>query len=83
MTVLVKNWQHLKALKLENDKYRVDVDLDTCNGHIIYKKAPESEPFYKHGHYLSTHTFYGSQYKESTKLLQKCGFDVEIDNWDK
>ena len=33
--------------------------------------------------YLSTHTFYGSNYKRSTKLLKACGFDVEIDNCDK
>ena len=33
--------------------------------------------------YLSTHTFYGLEYKHSTKILHACGFDVEIDNWDK
>ena len=33
--------------------------------------------------YLSTHTFYGNNYMESTNILQACGFDVEIDNWDK
>ena len=33
--------------------------------------------------YLSTHTFYGNEYKHSMKLLKACGFDVEIDNWDK
>lgn len=33
--------------------------------------------------YLSTHTFYGNSYKHSTKLLRACGFDVELDNWDK
>lgn len=33
--------------------------------------------------YLSTHTFYGSSCKGYEKLLQKCGFDVELNNWDK
>ena len=33
--------------------------------------------------YLSTHTFYDSTYKWSTRILKTCGFDVEIDNWDK
>ena len=33
--------------------------------------------------YLPTHTFYGNNYIYSTKLLKACGFDVEIDNWDK
>ena len=39
--------------------------------------------FYDHHVYLSTHTFYGSNYEYSTKLLQEHGFDIEIDNWDK
>lgn len=39
--------------------------------------------FFEHHVYLSTHTFYGSQYEYSTKVLQEHGFDIEIDNWDK
>ena len=38
---------------------------------------------WKHHVYLSTHTFYGKHYEQSTKLLKEHGFDVEIDNWDK
>lgn len=34
------------------------------------------------GHYLSTHTFYGSNHKRSTILLRQCGFNVTIANWD-
>lgn len=33
--------------------------------------------------YLSAHTFYENNYKTSAKILKVCGFDVEIDNWDK
>lgn len=32
--------------------------------------------------YLSTHTFYGNNYQHSTKMLQQCGFDVQLANWD-
>lgn len=39
--------------------------------------------YFDHHVYLSTHTFYGNQYKHSTKVLQEHGFDIEIDNWDK
>ena len=34
------------------------------------------------GQYLSTHTFYGKTHKYSTKLLQGCGFDIVLANWD-
>lgn len=43
------------------------------------------QEYFKNHVYLSTLTFYGygDRYKESTRLLQEHGFDVEIDNWDK
>ncbi len=31
-------------------------------------------------HYLSTHTF--DNFASNTKTLQKCGFNVILDNWD-
>lgn len=94
---LIKTWKELS--KLKNDKYRVIVDLKYCSGWIVPlhdKKSKwsdfdcrcsndikNSDEFFEHHVYLSTHTFYGSQYKYSTKVLQEHGFDVEIDNWDK
>lgn len=39
--------------------------------------------YFKHHHYLSTHTFYKERYKYSTEVLQNFGFDVEIDNCEK
>lgn len=42
-----------------------------------------TKEYFKHHVYLSTHTFYGSNYKYSTKVLQEHGFNIEIDNWDK
>lgn len=51
-----------------------------CNCQRLNRK--DSDYFRDHV-YLNTHTFYGKQYKYSTELLQKYGFDIEIDNWDK
>lgn len=88
---IIKNWEELSKLP-PNDKYRIIVK-DCCgwivplcdipnNGDYICKCENDDNYFENHI-YLSTHTFYGSNYKYSTELLQECGFDVEIDNWDK
>lgn len=74
MPKLIRGWEDLVGL--ENDNYIVEVDLDGCNGHI---RSRIDEDFYC---YLSTHTFYGSSYKYSTVMLQECGFDVQLENWD-
>lgn len=34
-------------------------------------------------HYLSTHTFYDGFNEQYTEILQSCGFNVELANWDK
>ena len=98
MTKLIKNWGEL-ALVPANSKYKIIVDEDMCSGWIVpiwdeYDEDSDFEcncgidtdeyiNFFDHHVYLSTHTFYGSNYKHSTKILQEHGFDVEIDNWDK
>ena len=97
MTKLIKTWKELSQVPA-NNKYRIIVDLKLCSGWIIpiTDKPTEKDDdfkcnckdemydnFFKHHIYLSTHTFYGSNYKKSTEILQKYGFDVEIDNWDK
>ena len=83
MPRLIKSWEELKDL--ESEYYKIDVELENCCGWIVPKvETEETEEFYfDHHRYLSTHTFYGSDYQYSTELLQKFGFDVEIDNWDK
>ena len=81
---LIKSWEELDGL--ESEKYKIVVDDKfRSNGWIIPKEETEEteENYFDHHVYLSTHTFYGTQYKESTEILQKFGFDVEIDNWDK
>lgn len=74
MPKLIREWKELKGM--ENDTYRIDVDEFMCNGHIIRKSDGERVK------YLSTHTFYGKTYQESTIALQECGFDVQLKNWD-
>ena len=70
---LIKTWDELKDCKSETH----ELVIDEYRGHICDKKTGD------YCHYLSTHTFYGSQYKNSTEILQECGFNVIIDNWDK
>lgn len=98
MPKLIRNWEELSKVS-PNDKYRIVIDKDMCCGHIIpitdkpTGKGADFECFcdenmstqeYFDNHvYLSTHTFYGSKYKYSTEILQKHGFDIELDNWDK
>ena len=36
------------------------------------------DKYFKEHVYLSTHTFYGSKYEYSTKILQEHGFDVSV-----
>lgn len=81
---LIKNWEELSELP-PNDKYMIEVDMNLYSGWIkpINETEETEKNWYDHHCYLSTHTFYGSNYKQSTKILQKFGFDIEIDNWDK
>lgn len=85
MAKLIKNWKELAQVP-PNNKYKIVIDEDMCNGWIQPIKETEetkNAKYYENHHYLSTHTFYGENYEYSTKILQKFGFDVEIDNWDK
>lgn len=81
---LIKNWKELSEVP-PNDKYKIIVNLEHCNGYIrpIVETKETEENYWEHHIYLSTHTFYGSEYKHSTEVLQKYGFDIELDNWDK
>ena len=76
MAQLIKDWDEL-ALVPANDKFYIELDKDRCCGWI--RSKDENSDF---RHYLSTHTFYGLTYKQSTVILQECGFDVQIANWD-
>ena len=94
MTQLIKNWEELSKVPA-NDKYRIIVNdgsgwiVPICDKKRVgpdficnCDQGMDINEYYKHHVYLSTHTFYGSQYQHSTKVLQEHGFDIEIDNWD-
>ena len=88
--MLVKSWEELSKIPNESSTHILEVDLESHCAHLIAKNPKPYKKklsYMRQVHnldvYLSTHTFYGSNYKFSTKLLRACGFDVEIDNWDK
>lgn len=82
MTKFIRDWNDLVGL--ESEHYKLEIDLDKCNGWIRPKVETEEtdRDYCKHNVYLSTHTFYGKCYKEYTEILQRFGFDVELNNWD-
>jgi hypothetical protein len=75
---LISSWEELKEVK--SPTHDLDIDLEHCNGWINPKNGDEDS--WEGRYYLSTHTFYGSQFKQSTEILQACGFNVELANWD-
>lgn len=69
---LVRNWDELRGL--ENEAYEIRVAEH--NAQVISKKDGS------YCNYLSTHTFYGSQYYSSTIYLRSLGFNIQLENWD-
>jgi len=74
---LISNWDELRGL--ESATHILDIE-DSCGW--IKSKVESDESYWDDNHYLSTHTFYGSNYTYSTRLLQSCGFNVQLENWD-
>lgn len=79
---VIKNWKELSEVP-PNDKYKIEVDLEFCNGWIrpIKETKETQDNYFEHHKYLSTHTFYSEEYEWSSKLLQSFGFNIELDNW--
>lgn len=77
----IESWIELK--ECESETHDLEIDLYYGNGWIHPKdeKIRYDEPV-KNGYYLSTHTFYGLNHKRSTEVLQICGFNVVLKNWD-
>ena len=69
---LIDTWDELKECTSETH----NLEIDDHSRWINLKEKSKNKGFFKQNHYLFTHTSYGSQYKISTKLLQKCGFNV-------
>lgn len=76
-TKLIKTWSELKSI--ESDTHIIEVD--EYSG-WIRPKNENKENYWKDNHYLGTHTFYGHNYTYSTRILQECGFNVQLENWD-
>lgn len=72
---LINNWIELAKVP-DSDTHTLDIVPEEGNGWIVSKKTGYKEE------YLSTHTFYGMTHAHSTKKLQKCGFNVQLANWD-
>ena len=77
---LITSWEQLSELPPNKD-WHIEVDFERGNGHIVRRKP--TGDLWEDRHYLSTHTFYRSQAKHTTKRLQDCGFNVEIYDWDR
>lgn len=77
---LVSTWEELTGCK--SDTHVLVIDLDGGSGWVRPKdKSIQHEEHYKNDCYLSTHTFYGSSYQRSTKILQECGFHIQLKSW--
>ena len=77
MPKLIKTWDELRECTSETHV----LEIEDCNG-WIRPKVKNEETYWEDIYYLSTRTFYGGTHERSTKILQECGFDVEIANWD-
>lgn len=82
MPKLIETWKDLVGL--ESEDYYLEIDVEKCSGWINPKDHVkyDDKDYWKHNEYLSTHTFYGTQYKNYTKILRSFGFDVQLKNWD-
>lgn len=90
MRQLIRNWKELSEIPNESSTHILEVDIQRHNGWLkakYPKDYTEKLSFMRQvphlDIYLSTHTFYGQCYERSGKILRACGFDVQIDNWDK
>lgn len=88
----IKNWKELSECGVESETHVLEVELDYGSGSIDQKKnltdtqlGNFDQSLFSGHNYLSTHTFYGDppsekrkhyNYRRSTRLLQKCGFNV-------
>ena len=74
---LIRNWKELATLG-DSDTHILEIDVDGCNGWLKEKAAGDD----KLGTYLSTHTFYGTKFEYSTRILREAGYNVQLANWD-
>lgn len=68
---IIENWEELK--KCTSETHKLNVDLEFGCGRIVEDGDTV--------HYLSTHTFYESTYKQSEEILNQYGFNVKLVSW--
>lgn len=71
--VIIDSWEELSQCK--SNTHYLEIDLKYGCGWII-DKGNEDDKLY-----LSTHTFYEDRFIESTEILQRYGFNVELKSW--
>lgn len=72
---VIHDWDELREISKESETHILEVG--EYNGSITSKANGKQDYLY-----LSTHTFYGNNFADSTRMLQESGFNVIIDNWD-
>jgi hypothetical protein len=78
-TKQINTWEELS--KCTSETHTLEIDVDGCCG-WIYPKIENTRDCMGGGYYLSTHTFYGLEHVNSTRVLQSYGFNVKLANWD-
>ena len=87
---LIRNWKELAEIPNESATHILEVNVNDCNG-FLHPKNPKPYNYklsfmrqiQNQDYYLSTHSFYGHEYNHASKILRACGFNVQLDNWDK
>jgi hypothetical protein len=83
-SVLISTWDELSKVKASVPGFWLRITPEDGSGWIVPDECKHEEDDSEfRSEYLSTHTFYGLNYKQSTEVLQRYGFNVIIDNWDK
>lgn len=72
----IRDWEDLAKVVNMSDSH--DIVMKEYSAWI----KPKIRDTRSHGHYLSTHTFYGGSYKRYNKMLTDSGFNVQLANWD-
>ncbi|MEG0898370.1 MAG: hypothetical protein RSF40_01490 [Oscillospiraceae bacterium] len=82
---LIHDWEELDETCNESDTHIVKINREAGNGWLKakYEKAYDCnkeflEQVKNQNIYLSTHSFYESQRKATTRILQECGFNVVL-----
>ena len=81
----ISNWNELASIECESSSHVLEVDIKNGNCWLRAKKKrkyKKEDEFYSQAKYLSHYftpdIFDKSMHEHATKLLQICGFQVEI-----